>query len=82
MSKSWQRTRQWTGALLLVWAVVSFVAPFFASSLRFNFFGWPFSFWIAAQGALLVYLAIVALYGWLMNRSEASPPQHEQPHGE
>lgn len=67
--------------LLLVWAVVTFGVPFFAPYLRFNFFGWPFSFWMAAQGALLVYLAIVAIYSWRMNRielriEEAAESQH------
>ncbi len=67
---AWRRCQQLTLALLLVWAGVTFGVPFFAPYLRFSFFGWPFSFWMAAQGALLVYLAIVAIYGWCMNRSE------------
>jgi putative solute:sodium symporter small subunit len=68
MSNTWQWNRRLTAALLLVWAVVTFAVPYFAADLRFNLLGWPFSFWMAAQGALLVYLAIVAFYGWFMNR--------------
>lgn len=70
MQLSWRRCQQLTFALLLVWAAVTFGPAFLAPYLHFNFFGWPFSFWIAAQGALLVYLAIVAIYGWAMNRIE------------
>jgi putative solute:sodium symporter small subunit len=33
-----------------VWFVVTFVVAYFARDLNFNFFGWPFSFWVAAQG--------------------------------
>jgi putative solute:sodium symporter small subunit len=33
--------------------VVTFVVGFFARDLNFNFFGWPFSFWVGAQGSLM-----------------------------
>ena len=54
--------------LLFVWFVFSFGVAFFARQLDFRFFGWPFSFWVAAQGALLVYGLIIAFYAWYMNR--------------
>jgi putative solute:sodium symporter small subunit len=34
-------------------------------------FGWSVSFYIAAQGALLVYLAIVGIYALAMRALEA-----------
>ncbi|MDP3833452.1 MAG: DUF4212 domain-containing protein, partial [Hydrogenophaga sp.] len=34
----------------------------------FNFFGWPFSFWMGAQGALVVYCVIIGYYAWYMNK--------------
>ncbi|MEO5881523.1 MAG: sodium/substrate symporter small subunit, partial [Caldimonas sp.] len=46
----WQRTLSVTGVLLAIWFVVTFVVAYFARDLQFNFFGWPFSFWVAAQG--------------------------------
>ena len=64
----WQRTQRLTGALLLLWFTVTFAIGFGARSLSFNFFGWPFSFWAAAQGALLVYVGIIAYYAYAMNR--------------
>jgi putative solute:sodium symporter small subunit len=70
MQHSWKRCQQLTFVLLLVWAAVTFLPAFLAPYLQFSFFGWPFSFWLTAQGALLAYLAIVAIYGWAMNRSE------------
>ena len=30
--------------------------------------GWPFSFWVAAQGAPLVYVALIWAYARLTNR--------------
>ena len=52
----WRKTLWITGVLLAIWFVVTFVVAYFARSLTFNFFGWPFSFWVAAQGALIVYV--------------------------
>lgn len=39
----------------------------FRQSLTFKFFGWPFSFWVAAQGALVVYCLIIWYYARYMN---------------
>lgn len=68
----WVRVRGLTALLLLLWAAASFGVVFEARRLTFSFFGWPFSFWWAAQGALLVFLALVAVYAWAMNRLDAS----------
>jgi putative solute:sodium symporter small subunit len=64
----WRRNLRLIAALLALWFVVSFGVPFFARELSFEFFGWPFSFWVASQGALFVYLAIVVLYNRRMDR--------------
>lgn len=64
----WQRNRWLTVSLLLLWMGVTFVVAFHARALNFEFFGWPFSFWMAAQGAPLVFLLLVAAYALAMNR--------------
>jgi len=64
----WRRNQRLTGVLLAVWFVVTFVASFFARELNFTFFGWPFSFWVASQGALIVYCLIIGFYARTMNR--------------
>jgi putative solute:sodium symporter small subunit len=64
----WRALRGWTLALLLVWALVTFGVAWHARELDFRFFGWPFSFWVAAQGALLVYLGLVGFYAWVSRR--------------
>lgn len=68
ISAYWARTRRLTGRLLVLWALVTFGVVFFARELSFSFFGWPFSFWMGAQGAPLVYVLIVAYYARRMNR--------------
>lgn len=58
----WRRTRRLTAALFALWLVVTFGITYFARELDFTFFGWPFSFWTAAQGSLVVYVAIIWVY--------------------
>jgi putative solute:sodium symporter small subunit len=68
----WKQTRTLTIALLLLWFAVTFVVAFNARSLTFTFLGWPFSFYMAAQGSLLVYLLIVFAYARLQHRRDAA----------
>lgn len=58
-------------ALLTVWLLTSFGPSFFARNLAIEINGWPLYFWMAAQGSLLIFMAIVVIYAWLMNRWEA-----------
>ena len=68
MRRYWRRNLRITASLLAAWFVVTFVAAFFARDLSFTFFGWPFSFWMASQGSLVVYLAIVWWYARRIDR--------------
>ena len=63
----WSKNVRMTGILLVVWFIVTFVVGFYARDLSFNFFGWPFSFWVGAQGALVAYVLIIAYYAHYMN---------------
>ena len=57
--------------LLGVWVLVSFVATYFARDLQQITLGdWPLGYWIAAQGAVLVFIGIVVVYAWAMSRFE------------
>jgi putative solute:sodium symporter small subunit len=66
-----QRKRRLTFVLLCVWLSVSFGPAFFARTLSFEVAGWPVHFWMAAQGSILVFIIIVVVYAWLMNRWES-----------
>ncbi len=63
----WSRNLRITAVLLAIWFVVTFVVSYLARDLSFNFFGWTFSFWMGAQGALIVYLIIIWFYAQKMN---------------
>ena len=64
----WRRTRRLTAWLLLAWAVVAFAPVYFARELSVEVFGWPLGFWLASQGALLGFCAIVIVYARRMQR--------------
>ena len=68
LHRYWQRTRRLTGQLLLVWAGISFGLTYFARELNFTFFGWPFSFWVASEGAMIVFCILVAYYARAMRK--------------
>ena len=63
----WQKNLKITAVLLGIWFVVTFVVSWFARELSFSFMGWPFSFWVGAQGALVVYVWIIWYYAKYMN---------------
>ena len=63
----WERTRRMTLVLLVLWLLTCFGTIFFARELsHLAVFGWPLSFYMAAQGASLVSLAVIAFYAWRM----------------
>ncbi|NQW82830.1 MAG: DUF4212 domain-containing protein [Alcaligenaceae bacterium] len=64
----WQANLRISAILLLIWFVVTFVVSYFARDLNFTFFGWPFSFWMGAQGSLVVYCLIIWFYANYMNK--------------
>ena len=56
--------------LLLIWGSITFGVAFFARDLSFNVLDKPLGFWMAAQGSLLIFLAITWVYALLVNRWE------------
>ena len=64
----WRKNVRITVILMVIWAVITYVVGYYARELSFNFFGWPFSFWVGAQGALALYVVMIGFYAWYMNR--------------
>jgi putative solute:sodium symporter small subunit len=63
----WSKNLRITAILLAIWFVATYVVSYFARDLNFTFFGWPFSFWMGAQGSLVIYVAIIWFYAKYMN---------------
>ncbi|MBW4563786.1 MAG: DUF4212 domain-containing protein [Mojavia pulchra JT2-VF2] len=56
--------------LLIVWALVSLVFSILLvqplNSIRF--FGVPFGFWMAQQGSILIFVALIFIYAFQMDK--------------
>ena len=67
--------------LLAVWAVVAFgLAIFGAPALnRISFGGIPLGFWMAQQGAIFVFVALIWIYARASDRADAEAGLTETP---
>lgn len=74
-----RKVRQLTWCCLVIWAAVTLVPIYGARRLNGEIWGWPFNFWMAAQGCVLVYLALVVFFAWQVNRWEAALPREDKP---
>lgn len=74
-----RRVRRLTLLLLCVWAAVSFGTGFWAHELSFQVWGWPFHFWLAAQGCVLLFLTLIIVHATLVNHWEAQAEASEAP---
>jgi putative solute:sodium symporter small subunit len=63
--------------LLCLWGSVTFCVAFFARDLNFVMFDRPVGFWMAAQGSVLVFLAITWVYALLVNHWEKQTPSQQ-----
>jgi putative solute:sodium symporter small subunit len=66
----WRSNLRYIAALLAVWLAISCgVSVLFAGALdAWTVAGFPIGFWFGQQGAILVFVALVFVYVWLMNR--------------
>ncbi len=64
----WSKTLRLTAVLLAIWFIVTYVVGFYARELSFNFFGWPFAFYMGAQGSLIIYILIIWYDSRTMNK--------------
>jgi putative solute:sodium symporter small subunit len=76
----WRKNLVLTAILLAIWFVVTYVMAWFARPLaEINFFGWPLSFYMAAQGSLIVYVLIIGFYALQMRKNDI---EHDVQEGE
>jgi len=73
----WSKNLRITAILLVVWFLVTFVLSWYARDLSFNFFGWPFAFYMGAQGSLIIYVLIIWFYASYMNKLDLEYGVHE-----
>jgi len=74
----WQKNLRMTGILLVLWFIVTFVIAYYARELQsISFIGFPFSFYMGAQGSLIIYVAIIWYYAHYMNKLDLEYGVHE-----
>lgn len=65
----WKKNLQITTVLMVIWFVVTYVVGYFARELNeITVFGFPFGFYMGAQGALIIYVVSIFYYANRMNK--------------
>ncbi len=60
MEAHWAKTKSLMIKTLSIWFIFSFVVHWFADSLNgISVFGFPLGFYMAAQGALIVFVVLI-----------------------
>ncbi len=70
MKAYWRKNLSYVGILLTIWFLVSYGAGIlFAEALNsIKIGGFPLGFWFAQQGAIYVFVILIFVYVWLMNK--------------
>jgi putative solute:sodium symporter small subunit len=69
----WRRNLRLMGVLLAIWAFVSFGLGIILADVlnEIVIAGFPLGFWFAQQGSILVFIALIAIYVWRMDKLDA-----------
>jgi putative solute:sodium symporter small subunit len=82
--KYWRTNLQYLAVLLCVWFTVSYVFGILLveelDHIRIGGFG--LGFWFAQQGSIYVFVILIFVYVWLMNRLDRKFDFHEKEHDE
>jgi putative solute:sodium symporter small subunit len=65
----WRKNLRITTILMVIWFIVTYVVAYFAPQFnKITFLGFPVGFYMAAQGALIVYVIEIFYYAHYMNK--------------
>ncbi|WP_167598281.1 DUF4212 domain-containing protein [Leeuwenhoekiella sp. ZYFB001] len=66
----WRENKKYLAILLSIWFVVSFGSGILFKDLlnRYSLGGFKLGFWFAQQGSIYVFVVLIFVYVWLMNR--------------
>jgi putative solute:sodium symporter small subunit len=65
----WRRNMKMTAILLAIWFVVTYIVGWYARELNeLVIFGFPFGFYMGAQGSLVIYVIMIFYYAIRMNK--------------
>jgi putative solute:sodium symporter small subunit len=68
----WRYNVTLTTILLVIWFVVTFIISGVMAGWLNNYtiLGFPFGYYMAAQGSLAIFVLEIAVYAWLMNKKD------------
>ena len=77
--KYWRKNLKYVSILLAIWFTVSYgFSILFANQLdQFRFAGFKLGFWFAQQGSIYVFVVLIFVYVFLMNRLDRKFGVHE-----
>ena len=65
----WEKTRNLTILVLVIWFIVSFVVHWFAKGLNeMSFIGFPFGYYLAVQGSLIIFVLLIFFQNWRQDK--------------
>lgn len=75
----WKRNLTYLGILLSVWFLVSYVFGILLVDQlnQVQIAGFELGFWFAQQGSIYVFVILIFVYVWLMNRLDKEFDVHE-----
>ncbi|WP_375561343.1 DUF4212 domain-containing protein [Bernardetia sp. OM2101] len=70
MDKYWKKNLSYLTVLLVIWFLVSYGAGImFADALNgIKIGGFKLGFWFAQQGSIYIFVVLIFVYVWLMNK--------------
>ena len=67
----WKYNIRLTTITMIIWFVVTYVAIFFASELNnIVILGFPFGYYMGAQGSLIIFVILIFNYSSKMNKAD------------
>jgi putative solute:sodium symporter small subunit len=67
--RHWEKTRNLTIVILILWAIFSFVIPWNAHALNsMTFIGFPLGYYFIAQGSLIAFVLMIFVQNWFQDK--------------
>lgn len=79
MDVYWTKNLRLIAILLGIWALVGYVFSIFlvVPLNKIHLGGFPLGFWFAQQGSIYVFVALIFVYCWMMNKLDREYDVHE-----
>lgn len=79
ISQYWPTVLKLIGSVLVVWFVVSYgFGILLAPALNnISLGGYPLGFWFSQQGSMYIFIALIFIYAWKMNKIDEEFDVHE-----